>query len=429
MVTLLSAIVTLQAKVPDLLLQQASTVYAGRADSLYQVFHDQFFNTATGTFWGTPKDVSNNSGNLYWQQAHAIDVFVYAYERYRDTSPLTATYLRNCMDRWYSHHANNWYHKSDDPTGFYNEFTDDMCWICLTLIHMTEATGDEKFINTARTVFDEYIWPRQITDNLGTGLYWKLGDDNRNDCTNAPGCLVAAKLFEHTGDSTELKRALTLYEYTFDNFYEGNGKLSEPPLSYTVGTFAEAARHLYHITGDDDYRLICQRCINYVFTSTRCGSGNILRDEGHNNDQSIFKAVFIPYAVNFVLDDDMPTAHRYLFMRYLHKNADTLWSVLDKTAYDSRTMYCPYGWNTPFDTTSTASMGAMASGTSLMVNVARMNHVLLKDAATPIDLPTVSNRQSDAPQADDTWYNLSGQRVGHAARHGIYITHGKKIIR
>lgn len=44
--------------------------------------------------------------------------------------------------------------------------------------------------------------------------------------------------------------------------------------------------------------------INYTMTSDRCLQNWILQDEGTNMDGSIFKAVFVPYAVNLALDDD-----------------------------------------------------------------------------------------------------------------------------
>ena len=48
---------------------------------------------------------------------------------------------------------------------------------------------------------------------------------------------------------------------------------------------------------------IAEQVISYAFTSTRCTNKGFLRDEGTDMNQSIFKAVLIPYAVNLVLDD------------------------------------------------------------------------------------------------------------------------------
>ena len=74
-----------------------------------------------------------------------------------------------------------------------------MAWICLTLIRITEVSGNAKYRDTAREVFDRYIWPRRVKVDKGTGLPWtNHAEDqkNLNACTNSPSCLVAAKLYE-----------------------------------------------------------------------------------------------------------------------------------------------------------------------------------------------------------------------------------------
>lgn len=65
-----------------------------------------------------------------------------------------------------------------------------------------------------------------------------------------------------------------------------------------------ACRQLYHITQEREYMRRAELVINYTMTSDRCLQNWILRDEGTNMDGSIFKAVFVPYAVNLALDDD-----------------------------------------------------------------------------------------------------------------------------
>lgn len=100
-------------------------------------------NKSKGTFWSTPKDMSDESTYIYWQQAHAMDVVIYSYKRIKDTNKQLAATYRTYFERWYANHANNYHRNPSDETGFLNDFTDDMCWICLTLIHLSEATGDE----------------------------------------------------------------------------------------------------------------------------------------------------------------------------------------------------------------------------------------------------------------------------------------------
>ena len=96
----------------------------------------------------------------------------------------------------------------------------------------------------------------------------------------------------------------------------------------------------------------------------------ILRDEGTNMDGSIFKAVFVPYAVNLALDDDTSDFVKKRIKLFCWTNAEALW----KTWIEENilAMYCNYYWGSMFPSNEIASMGAQASGSSLMEGAARM---------------------------------------------------------
>ena len=147
--------------------------YSGRADTLEYVLTNQFLSSSGGTFYAIPRTYANcvsESTYIYWQQAHALDVIIYAYQRIGDSNNVRARNYKRIMQFWYQNHANNWYHKNGDTTGFYNEYTDDMCW----LLHISEALGDDTYATTARKVFDEYILPRGSYSNEGFFcLPWK----------------------------------------------------------------------------------------------------------------------------------------------------------------------------------------------------------------------------------------------------------------
>ena len=86
-------------------------------------------------------------------------------------------------------------------------------------------------------------------------------------------------------------------------------------------------------------------------------------------DQSLFKAVLIPYAVNYVLDDKADSYTAQTIREKLLLCAKQLDRHLDRTVYPR--MYCDYFWGTTFKD-GTASMGAQTSGASLMEGVARL---------------------------------------------------------
>ena len=414
-----------------------SESYAGKADTLTSCLISQFLNVSKGTFFAVPRDRSDRvsaSTYIYWQQAHAMDVLVYAYDRIKETKPTLVTTYQRYFDYWYRNHANNWYHDNNDPTGFLNEYTDDMCWICLTLLHMGETLEEAKYSDMAKTIFDSYVVPRGWTDDDGYwGLPWKSNDMGRNACTNAPGCLVAARLYNYTGDNSYLDIATKLYDYwshVMATNLNNDGRVEEPPLTYTQGTFGEACRQLYHITGEQKYMTMAQKVIWYACSSGRCVDNGILRSEGESMDQSIFKAVLIPYAVNLALDEACRSTYRSNIIKFLIKNANTLWENLLIENYPK--IYCNYYWSESVDPTKVPSMGAMASGASLMENVARMARGFAVGTAIR---PTLSSFFEDGVGETCTpVYDMQGRLMVSDSsatlllQPGVYVVEGRKVI-
>lgn len=341
------------------------------ADSCTFVLAENFLDKEKGTFWATPQDVSHNSGNIYWQQAHALDVLIYSYERIKDSDPELAATYRDYFKRWFENDGNNYNHshKADGAHGgFFNAYTDDMCWIGLTLTHLASALEDNSYADVAKAMYDDYIIPRKVN---GGGLPWTNMSDKagQNACTNSPGCLLASKLYLYTNDYKYLEDALALYDFMATKRVSSDYMVENPPLSYTQGTFGEAARTLYHITGDKKYMYMAERVILYAFTSDRCVNNGILRSEGESMDQSIFKAVLIPYGVNYCLDDDATPYIAKRIRSLILSNGFALYESLNRSAYPQ--MYANYYWGESFKG-AIASMGAQTSGASLMENIARM---------------------------------------------------------
>ena len=346
--------------------------WAALADSCDYVLIEYFFNKNKGFFWSTPQDIADASAYIYWQQAHAMDVIIAAFNRIKDTDINLAESYKGYMKLWYENFGHN-YNTSRRGEGFhggfFNQYTDDMCWICLTLCHISEALGDDTFMDTARQVYDSYIITRIISDEKGSALPWTNidGKQNRNSCTNAPGCCLAAKLYAKYGDEKYLADAQMLYDYMVANNVKSDYRCEEPPLSYTQGAFGEACRLLYHITSESSYLYMAYNVVNYAFSSTRCTAGGILRSEGTSMDQSIFKAVLLPYALNLAKDEALDEFSRNTLKEHILRNAEALYESLDRTTYPQ--MYVSYYWGnvwTPSDGAPYASMGAQVSGCSLL---------------------------------------------------------------
>lgn len=350
--------------------------WAALADSTTYVLVNSYLDKTRGTFWGSVRNAFNNTDYLYWQQAYAMDVLTASYQRIKSSNPSLAAEYETYFQKFYANGANNYNrsHKDEGEYGrFFNDWTDDMAWIGLTLMHITEALGDDRYADTAKDIFDKYIWTRSTRSDKGVCLPWtnhKEDERNFNACTNTPACLLAAKLCEKYGDGKYLDIAENLFEFNVKNMNADGQRVEDPALTYTQGTFAEGARILYHLTGSKSYMQKAATVLTYAFTGNACTHNGILRHEGTSDDQSIFKAGLIPYAVNFVLDPAADSHSAASIREKLLQNARTLNKSLLKSSFPN--MYCNYYWGDVLAPSDLVSMGAHASGAALMEGVARM---------------------------------------------------------
>ncbi len=422
--------------------------YETKADSMVNAFIESFMIKSKGVFNDMYQKYANNA---YWTQAHAMDVIIYCYERHKEDNKTLANKYKSYMSLWYKNKANNYAGAAASSTTapntstgykmFENPYTDDMCWITLTLLHIGEATGTAAYSTIARQVFDNYIIKRAKEDEETGGLWLPWNTDagsGPNACTQSPATLIAAKLYQKYGTAKYLDYAKKLYAYTSKKIVKADYRVEEPPLTYTQGTFGEACRILYHVTDEatsvrNKYKSLAYSYINYAFTSTRCTNGkNILRHEGTSGDQSIFKAVLIPYAVNYVLDTDMPTTNRKTIADLVQKNTKTLCANLIWDRYPI--VFCNFDWTKPWTgEDKDASMGAMCSGASLLENTARMQKAIIQNYQDYQDaIETIP--EAEEPKNIYAVYTLDGRMVRAPWQgtenlpKGMYIINGKKIL-
>lgn len=419
--------------------------YIDKADSMTNAFIESFMIKSKGVF---NDKYQYYAFNAYWTQAHAMDVIIYAYQRHKGVNTYLANKYRNYMSLWYNNKANN-YSGASTSDGSYrmfeNPYTDDMCWITLTLLHMNEATGISKYYTAAKGIFDNYIIKRANEDEETGGLWLPWNTDagsGPNACTQSPATLIAAKLYQKTNQEKYLDYAKKLYAYTSKKIVKADYRVEEPPLTYTQGTFGEACRILYHVTDEsasikNKYKTLAYQYINYAFTSGRCTSGNnILRHEGTSGDQSIFKAVLIPYAVNFVLDTDMAIANRKAIADYIQKNTKTLYANLNWDRYPI--VFCNFDWTKPWTgEDKDASMGAMCSGASLLENTARMQKAITENYERYLqEQQDVIETLPEAEEPKNIYavYTLDGRMVRAPWQgtenlpKGLYIINGRKVL-
>lgn len=330
--------------------------WAEAADSVSTAFIERFYcssnrNGADGVFSYSEYNNQKNNGNCYWQQAHAMAVMVDYYNRIKLSDPDQAALIRSYFKRWYDKRGNNYEGNSSwrGSSGFGNDFTDDTLWITIALLQMYDATGDQTYYDAAKLTWDECVRPRFALNEYGW-LPWKMTSLGANSCTNGPGAIASAMLAQYakeSGNIEEYEQYLLESQTCFDqNIHAMNddGTLDNPALSYTQGTCMEAGRLLWKLTGNDGY---IKKAISAARGQMTASSMNetyegekVMRDEGTDENNSIFHAVLFHWASRMVIDKDIDTVDpsiRAEMKRYVLRHASYYWTRgIDKS---------PLGWD------------------------------------------------------------------------------------
>lgn len=160
-----------------------------------------------------------------------------------------------------------------------DRFYDDNVWLGIDFTDLFQMTKDPEYLQKARLIW-QFI-ESGMDDRLDGGIYWcEQKKESKNTCSNAPGAVLALKLFQATGDSLFFFRGKELYEWTqthlqdstdylyFDNI-RLDGKIGKAKFAYNSGQMMQAAALLYRLTNQPAYltdaQNIAKECYNYFF--------------------------------------------------------------------------------------------------------------------------------------------------------------------
>lgn len=290
---------------------------------------DQTTETLIDRFWNEQGyfNYGSNESDLtfhYWPNAHAMDVVIDAYLRTSDSR--------------YSAYFSPWFEGMEVMNGgdYYNEFYDDMQWNALTMLRLYEITNEQKYMDAVILLWEDIV-PAWNEEYAGGGMAWrKSWPYSKNACSNGPASVLAARLYNTTGDPVYLEWAKRIYDWqkevlydrvtgaVFDNINGRTDVIDPVVLTYNQGTFLGTAVELYKITGDDVYMVDAIKIANHTLTKCIDPSNNVLRDEG-GGDGALFKGIFIRYFVDFLKLDGIDQLYRSKFENFLINNARIAW--------------------------------------------------------------------------------------------------------
>lgn len=147
--------------------------------------------------------------------------------------------------------------------GHSDRFYDDNVWLALDFCKLYASTNNPNHLDKAIEIFD-FVYSGW-DDKVEGGIYWcEQSKNSKNTCSNAPGAVMAAKIYLLTKDEKYLQHAVDTYQWTKKYLLDPNdfvywdnvsleGKVDKRKYSYNSGQMIEAAVLLYQITGEHSY--------------------------------------------------------------------------------------------------------------------------------------------------------------------------------
>lgn len=301
-------------------IDDAGVIENEAADDAYAAFTKLFYTVTDGKGYYV-----NNSGtataNNWWTQAELIEVAIDAYDR--KPSAEYEQLMTELVYGFVSVQGADW---------SYNDFNDDIAWMVIASARAYLNTGNDDFLDYAKSNWDAMYARAWDTTYAGGGLWWKVGGDSKNACINGPGAIGAYLLYRATSDASYLDKAKALYAWErevlfdpdtgaiYDNINPNNGG-DRWTFTYNSGTFIGIANYLFQETGDAAYLDDAKLAAGFFMNELSDDDG-LIRENDITGDGAAFKAIGFRWLAKLMRDNALEPD----YLPWLQYNANRAWA-------------------------------------------------------------------------------------------------------
>jgi predicted alpha-1,6-mannanase (GH76 family) len=234
-----------------------------------------------------------------------------------------------------------------DARGWLVDYFDDETWMTLALIRAFDLTGEQRYLDTAREIFEDIMKAWDTTccgEHLG-GIWWNRQHQQKATASNAGPVIAGVRLTRRTQDPQYLAFAQQAYAFWWEHMVNQqtyaiydhlspNGTRALGSLTYNHGVMIGAALELHAETKEAHFLEEAHGFAHYLSTvATRSSDvGPLLHDalgQSCDNDCPAWKGIGYRYLVDAFRADTTKSEYRDVLVAgptalwKLARNADT----------------------------------------------------------------------------------------------------------
>ena len=270
--------------------------------------------------------VIGNGG--WWGDAEMFEIVLDALETTGDQQ--YATMFDNLYKNFIYRNQSIWYQKGVNG---YNEYNDDIAWMCIACVRAFLLTGKEEYLTTSKTNFDGMF---ARADCYGNDLLqWKHNSgQGTNSCINGPAAVCACYLAIAEADDSYYEKARKtymaergkLFEMSggkptgkiWDSYDQGTGNYNDWASTYNQGTNLGAAIMLYNHYGDEMFKSDADAIITWSENHLANSHGIIHVCQTVRGDLAGFKGIMLRYLRMYAETFNEPSHYAWIAKNAYH---------------------------------------------------------------------------------------------------------------
>ena len=270
--------------------------------------------------------VIGNGG--WWGDAEMFEIVLDALETTGDQQ--YATMFENLYTNFIARNKDTWYQKG---VSGYNEYNDDIAWMCIACVRAYLLTGTTKYRTTAKKNFDGMF---ARADCYGNDLLqWKHNSgQGTNSCINGPAAVCACYLAIAQADDSYYEKARKtymaergkLFEMSngkptgkiWDSYDQGSGNYNYWASTYNQGTNLGAAIMLYNHYGDQMFKDDADAIIKWSEANMANSNGIIHVCQTVRGDLCGFKGIMLRYLRMYAETFNAPSHYAWIAKNAYH---------------------------------------------------------------------------------------------------------------